>query len=696
MDHFSLISTYTPSGDQPRAIEEMCANLDVGICYQTLMGITGSGKTFSLAHTIARQNRPTLVLAPNKTLAAQLFSEFREFFPKNRVRYFVSYYDYYQPEAYVPSTDTYIEKDSNINAEIDKMRHAATKALLESRDTIVVGSVSCIYGLGAPEEYFKHMIYVEKGQEMSLDGCVDQLISLRYEKDDLDPKRGKFRRRGDQLDVYVADQSSLALRIQFFGDEIEELFLIDVTTGEPMAKIPNATIYPASHYVTDIDNVKRAIKDILAELEIRVRELEREGKVNEAFRLNQRCRYDVELMQETGFCPGIENYSRHLAGRKEGDPPTTLIDYFPDDFLMIIDESHVTIPQLSAMYRGDRARKMSLVNYGFRLPSALDNRPLQAEEFWQRAGQVIFVSATPGEFELERSEGHIVEQVNRPTGLLDPQVEVRPATQQIDDLVNEIHVEIEKGNRVLVTTLTKKSAERLSSYLIEIGIKSRYMHSSIDTVERVEILRGLRLGEFDVLIGINLLREGLDLVEVGLVAILDADKEGFLRSYRSLIQTIGRAARNLHGRAILYGDTITGSMREAIDETNRRRIIQEEHNRAHGIVPRGVSRPIEKSLQTVMAVIEGENAAAASSRGFEMSGVGGSAGSGETTYASATAVSVNEVNANQAGANQASVNHDSSLPDNIELLTKMMMEASLNREYEVAIKLRDKIRALGG
>ncbi len=583
---FKLVSAFEPCGDQPTAIEAINRNLSNGIKYQTLLGVTGSGKTFTMANVIESQKRPTLVIAPNKTLAAQLYAEFREFFPENRVRYFVSYYDYYQPEAYVPSTDTYIEKDAAINEEIDKMRHGATKALLEARDAIIVASVSCIYGLGAPEDYFNMMLYVEQGDEVLREEVLQKLVAMQYKRTDSDFVRGTFRVRGDTIDVFPSDEDERAVRLVFFGEEIEEIREIDSLSGQTIRKQASCAIYPVSHFVTAYETIKKAYKSIKEELDERLKELTRAGKLLEAQRLEQRTLYDLELLQEIGFCPGIENYSRHLAQREPGSSPTTLIDYFPKDFLLVIDESHVTVPQLQGMYRGDRSRKQTLVDYGFRLPSALDNRPLNAEEFWERVGQAVFVSATPAKLEVDLSKGHLVEQVNRPTGLLDPEVVVKPAINQVDDVIDEIKATIERGDRVLITTLTKRMSEHLSDYLHQIGIKSRYLHSDINALERVEILRGLRKGEFDVLIGINLLREGLDLVEVSLVAILDADKEGFLRSARSLIQTMGRAARNINGRVVLYADVMTDSIKEAMAETSRRREIQKAFNQRHGIVPR--------------------------------------------------------------------------------------------------------------
>lgn len=594
--NFKLASQFSPLGDQPEAIRQLDENLRRGIEAQTLLGITGSGKTFTVANVIAKQARPTLVIAPNKTLAAQLYGEFKALFPENNVKYFVSYYDYYQPEAYVPSTNTYIEKDALINEEIDKMRHSATRALLEARDTIIVASVSCIYGIGAPEDYFNMMLFLERGQRIAREEVIRRLVVMQYSRADYDFRRGTFRVRGDTIDVFPADQDARATRILFFGNEVEEVREIDSLTAATLRKLERACIYPTSHYVTEAERVKRAIETIENELVEWIKQLDKQGKSLESQRLEQRCRYDLELLRETGFCPGIENYSRHLAGRQAGEPPTTLLDYFPEDFLLVIDESHVTCSQLGAMYRGDASRKQTLVEHGFRLPSALDNRPLNADEFWARSGQVIFVSATPGEYELQRSQGIIVEQVIRPTGLLDPEVIIRPATNQVDDLLSEIRSTVERSERVLVTTLTKKMAEDLSEYLRKIGVKSRYLHSDIDTIERVEILRGLRRKDFDVLIGINLLREGLDLPEVALVAILDGDKEGFLRSRTSLIQTMGRAARNLNGRAIIYADTVTDSIKAAVEEVSRRREKQARYNHEHGIEPRSAQRSIEGAL----------------------------------------------------------------------------------------------------
>jgi excinuclease ABC subunit B len=593
---FRLDSPFKPQGDQPKAIEGLIQSLKDGHRYQTLLGVTGSGKTFTMANVIKELSRPALVIAPNKTLAAQLYTEFREFFPENKVKYFVSYYDYYQPEAYVPSTDTYIEKDSAINEEIDKMRHSATKSLLEATDVVIVASVSCIYGLGAPDEYFKMMLFAEVGERLERDALIRKLVNMQYARSDVEFSRGNFRVRGDTIDIFPSDQDSKAIRIVFFGDIIEEIREIDSISASTVRKVEYCQVFPVSHFVTDRTSVLDAIGLIRQELKEHLPRLKNAGKVLEAERLQQRTRYDMELLNEIGFCPGVENYSRHLTKRAEGEPPATLIDYFPKDLLVIIDESHITLPQLGGMFKGDRARKQTLVDYGFRLPSALDNRPLNTQEFWERVNQAIFVSATPGEFELEKSTGNIFEQVNRPTGLLDPQVIVKPAINQIDDLLIEIKKNIDLKERVLVTTLTKKMAEDLSQYLRELNIKSRYLHSEINALDRVEILRGLRKGDFDVLIGINLLREGLDLVEVSLVAILDADKEGFLRSTRSLIQTMGRAARNLNGRVILYADKITKSIKEAMDEADRRRKIQASFNEKHGITPVSIKSEIRAGL----------------------------------------------------------------------------------------------------
>ena len=596
MDKFKLVSKYKPTGDQPQAIEALTDGINKGFSEQTLLGVTGSGKTFTMANVIANLNRPTLVLAHNKTLAAQLCSEFREFFPENAVEYFVSYYDYYQPEAYIPTTDTYIEKDSAVNDEIDKLRHSATSALSERRDVIIVASVSCIYTLGDPIDYRSMVISLRTGMEKSRDELIDKLVSIQYERNDIDFSRNKFRVRGDVVEIFPVYSNENAIRVEFFGDEIDRISEINALTGQVKSVLSHAAIYPASHYVISPDKMEKSISVIYAEMLERVKEFESEGKLLEAQRIKQRTEYDLEMLRETGFCKGIENYSRVMSGRAPGSAPFTLLDYFPDDFLLFVDESHVTLPQVRAMYGGDRARKESLINFGFRLPSAYDNRPLTFDEFYERTGQKIFVSATPGEFEREKSS-RIAEQVIRPTGLLDPEISVRPVEGQIDDLVSEINERAAKGERVLVTTLTKHMAEDLTAYLENLDIKVRYMHHDVDTIERMEIIRGLRLGEFDVLVGINLLREGLDIPEVSLVAILDADKEGFLRSETSLIQTIGRAARNAEGKVIMYADSVTPSMERAITETNRRREKQMRYNEEHGIVPKTIVKDVRDVIE---------------------------------------------------------------------------------------------------
>ena len=595
---FVLKTPYQPTGDQPQAIEHLVRGLNEGKTSQTLLGVTGSGKTFTMANVIAQVQKPSLILCHNKTLAAQLFTEFREFFPENAVEYFVSYYDYYQPEAYIPSTDTYIEKDSQINEEIDKLRHSATRSLLERNDVIIISSVSCIYGLGSPEAYEGLLLYLEAGREMKRQDMLRKLVEIQYKRNDVDFHRGTFRVRGDVVEIFPAYEEDIAIRVEFFGDEIESIFEVDPLRGVRLGKLPRLTLYPASHYVTTLENRKRAIESIRVELRGRLQELEAIEKKIEAQRLTQRTLFDLEMMEELGFCQGIENYSRHLTGRGPGEAPPTLLEYFPKDWLLFVDESHVTVSQVGGMYRGDRARKMNLVEHGFRLPSALDNRPLNFEEFEKSMKRTIYVSATPGDYELLKSGGEVVEQVIRPTGLLDPICEVRPATNQVDDLLIEIRKRVERNERVLVTTLTKKLAEDLARFYQEKGVKVKYLHSDIETLERIEILRDLRLGAFDVLIGINLLREGLDLPEVSLVGILDADKEGFLRSARSLIQTIGRAARNSEGRVILYADRRTDSMEKALSETSRRRTIQEAYNLERGITPKSIQKAIPEMISS--------------------------------------------------------------------------------------------------
>ncbi len=597
MDHFELVSEYGPTGDQPQAIEKLVKGFEEGDQFQTLLGVTGSGKTFTMANVIQKLNRPTLVIAHNKTLAGQLYSEFKEFFPNNAVEYFVSYYDYYQPEAYVPSTDTYIEKDSAINDEIDKLRHSATAALSERRDVIIVASVSCIYGLGSPIDYQNMVVSLRPGMERDRDDVIRQLVDLQYTRNDMDFKRGTFRVRGDVLEIFPASSGDCAVRVEFFGDEVDRITEIDTLTGEIKAELKHTAIFPASHYVVPRDKLVKAAENIRAEAKERVAYFKSEDRLIEAQRIGERTEFDVEMMLETGFCSGIENYSRHLTGLAPGTPPWTLMDYFPDDFIIMVDESHITIPQIRGMYFGDRSRKTTLVDYGFRLPSALDNRPLNFEEFESKINQMLFVSATPSTYE-EEHELQRVEQIIRPTGLLDPEISVRPVEGQIDDLIAEVNKETAAHNKVLITTLTKRMAEDLTSYMKEAGIRVRYLHSDIDTLERAQIIRDMRLDVFDVLVGINLLREGLDIPEITLVAILDADKEGFLRSETSLIQTVGRAARNADGRVIMYADTITDSMRKAIDETERRRHIQQEYNEAHNITP----TTIKKAVRDLIAI----------------------------------------------------------------------------------------------
>ncbi len=656
---FRLHQPFPPAGDQPAAIARLVEGISDGLAFQTLLGVTGSGKTFTMANVIAQCGRPALILAPNKTLAAQLYSEMREFFPENAVEYFVSYYDYYQPEAYVPQRDLFIEKDSSINEHIEQMRLSATKSLLERRDTIIVGTVSCIYGIGNPSDYHAMVASLRVRDPMSQRDLLRRLVSMQYKRNDTDFGRGTFRVRGDTIDVFPAEHAELAVRIELADDEIATLSLFDPLTGRMRQKIPRFTLYPGSHYVTPRETVMRAIDAIKAELVERMRHFNEQGKFVEAQRIEQRTRFDLEMLQELGFCKGIENYSRHLSGAAPGDPPPTLVDYLPADALMIIDESHVTVGQLGGMYRGDRSRKETLVDFGFRLPSAMDNRPLQFHEFEERMRQMTFVSATPAAYELQRSEGTIVEQVVRPTGLVDPIIEVRPATTQVDDLLSEISARVATGARVLVTTLTKRMSEDLTDFLSDHGVKVRYLHSDIDTVERVEILRDLRLGTFDVLVGINLLREGLDLPEVSLVAILDADKEGFLRSERSLIQTIGRAARNLEGKAILYADRITESMRKAIGETERRRDRQIAFNAANGITPRGVVKQIRDLIDGVY-----------------------DAGAAQVELKAAQEL------ARYEAMGEREVSRE------IRKLEKQMLEYARNLEFEAAAKVRDQLARL--
>ena len=655
---FQLHQPFAPAGDQPEAIDRLVEGIRDGLSFQTLLGVTGSGKTYTMANVIARIGRPALVLAPNKTLAAQLYAEMREFFPNNAVEYFVSYYDYYQPEAYVPQRDLYIEKDSSINEHIEQMRLSATKSLLERRDTVIVATVSCIYGIGNPRDYHEMILVLRAKDRMSQRDVLQRLVAMQYKRNETEFVRGTFRVRGDSIDIFPAEHAELALRVELFDDEVESIQLFDPLTGRVRQKIPRFTVYPSSHYVTPRETVMRALGTIREELAERLKFFYDQGKLVEAQRLEQRTRFDMEMLQELGFCKGIENYTRHLSGARPGDPPPTLVDYLPPDSLMIVDESHVTIGQLGGMYRGDRSRKETLVEYGFRLPSALDNRPLKFEEFEAKVRQCIFVSATPADYEAEHT-GQVVEQVVRPTGLVDPSVEVRPASRQVDDVLSEINLRAKRGERVLVTTLTKRMAEDLTDYLGDHGVRVRYLHSDIDTVERVEIIRDLRLGTFDVLVGINLLREGLDIPEVSLVAILDADKEGFLRSERSLIQTVGRAARNLNGAAILYGDRVTDSMRRAIDETNRRRAKQLAHNTVHGIVPRGVVKQVKELIDGVYDPHQARQ----------------------------------DLKAAQQQA-QFELMSEKSAAREIKRLEKQMLDCARNLEFEKAAQLRDQLAAL--
>ena len=655
---FQLFQPYPPAGDQPQAIDKLMEGINDGLSFQTLLGVTGSGKTFTMANVIARAGRPAIVFAPNKTLAAQLYSEFREFFPKNAVEYFVSYYDYYQPEAYVPQRDLFIEKDSSINEHIEQMRLSATKSVLERRDTVIVASVSAIYGIGKPEDYAQMRFIVRVGDKIGQRDVIAQLIRMQYSRNDVDFSRGSFRVRGDTIDVFPAEHSELAVRLELFDDEVEGLSLLDPLTGQVRQKVPRFTIYPSSHYVTPRERVLAAVDTIKVELRERVAEFVAAGKLVEAQRLEQRTRFDLEMMQEVGHCKGIENYSRHLSGAKPGEPPPTLVDYMPPDALMFLDESHVLIGQFGGMFNGDRARKANLVDYGFRLPSALDNRPLKFEEFEGKMRQAVFVSATPAAYEKSHA-GAVVEQLVRPTGLVDPMIEVRPASTQVDDVLQEIRQRVLLAERVLITTLTKRMAEQLTDYLTDNGVKVRYLHSDVDTVERVEILRDLRLGVFDVLVGINLLREGLDIPEVSLVAILDADKEGFLRSERSLIQTIGRAARNLNGRAILYGDKITASMRLAIDETERRRERQTAHNLALGITPRSIRKQVREMIDGVVSVQDDRDKLR-----------------GQVEAAEVEALS------------------EKDLAKRIKQLERQMLEHARNLEFEKAARLRDQLALL--
>lgn len=662
---FEVVSEYKPTGDQPQAIAQLVEGVQAGLASQILLGVTGSGKTFTVANVVQELQRPTIVMAPNKTLAAQLYGEFKEFFPNNAVEYFVSYYDYYQPEAYVPSSDTYIEKDASINDHVEQMRLSATKALLERKDCLVVATVSAIYGLGDPESYFRMVLHISRGEQIDQRGILRQLAELQYTRNDMDFKRGTYRVRGDVVDIFPADAEKDGIRVELFDEEVEKISVFDPLTGAVERDVPRVTIFPKTHYVTTRDKVLGAVEQIEEELEVRLKQLKENNKLLEAQRLEQRTRYDVEMMRELGYCQGVENYSRYLSGREPGQPPPTLFDYLPKDALVVVDESHVSVPQIGGMYRGDRARKETLVEYGFRLPSALDNRPLRFEEWESMVPQAIFVSATPGDYEKDHA-GRTVEQLVRPTGLVDPEVEVRPARTQVDDLLSEIQETVVKGERVLVTTLTKRMAEDLTEYLGEHDIKVRYLHSDIDTVERVEIIRDLRLGEFDVLVGINLLREGLDMPEVSLVAILDADKEGFLRSDRSLIQTIGRAARNLNGRAILYADDVTGSMERALEETARRRAKQVSHNEEHGITPKG----IQKAIKDIM---EGAHAPGARGKARQR-------GRDRKVAEQKAAYAAEVVNLSPEA-----------LARKLKQMEDQMLEAAKNLEFEEAARLRDEM-----
>jgi excinuclease ABC subunit B len=656
MPKFRIVSDFKPTGDQPQAIEKLAEGVIKGLHHQVLLGVTGSGKTFTMANVVEKVQKPTLVIAHNKTLAAQLYNEFKELFPENAVEYFVSYYDYYQPEAYLPTTDTYIEKDSSINEQIDRMRHAATTALFERNDVVIVASVSCIYGLGSPEAYHGMLLFLEKGQRIERNDILRKLVDIQYTRNDFDFQRGTFRVRGDVVEIFPASYENTAIRIELFGDEIDAISEFDPLLGMPLQKLEKVAIYPSSHYVIPDSRMKAAIDGIHEELRERIQYLRKMNKLIEAQRIEQRTMFDLEMIQEMGYCHGIENYSRHLSGRAPGEPPPTLLDYFPKDYLLIVDESHATIPQIGGMFNGDRARKTTLVEYGFRLPSALDNRPLNFEEFEARVNQTVYVSATPADFEIEKSKGRIIEQVIRPTGLTDPKITLKPVKGQVDDLLNEIRKRAETGERVLVTTLTKRMAEDLTEHYKELNVKVAYLHSDIDTLERVDIIRDLRMGKYDVLIGINLLREGLDIPEVSLVAILDADKEGFLRSTRSLIQTMGRAARNVNGEVILYAENITDSMRNAIAETNRRRQVQEEYNKKYGITPQSIKKNIQAALRTVY----------------------------EQDYFTVP------VAAEEAGEYVPTVN----LPALIASLEKQMRAAAKALDFETAAELRDKIRSL--